>query len=117
LSLTFQQFSEANRKRCEESFVPVEQVTPAELGNAMAGECGEACNVIKKMIRLERGLAIPSKDKDKSLSWYVAELRDEIGDILTYVDLLAARFGIDLEEALRDKFNAVSLEANSPVRL
>lgn len=117
LSLTFKQFSEANRKRCDESFLPVDEFSPDELGNALAGECGEVCNVIKKIGRLTRGLPIPSKDKGKTHSCFVSELSGEIADVLTYLDLLAQGFDIDLEEALRDKFNAVSLEANSPVRL
>jgi hypothetical protein len=61
---------------------------------ALAGETGEACNLIKK---LRRGDAIDTEDIGK-----------ELADVVIYADLLAARLGIDLGEAVVQKFNEVS---------
>jgi NTP pyrophosphatase (non-canonical NTP hydrolase) len=60
----------------------------------MAGECGEVCNLIKK---LRRGESVP-----------LIEIGDELADVVIYCDLLAARLKIDLGDAVVRKFNEVS---------
>lgn len=70
----------------------------------MAGECGEACNLIKK---LRRGEDVPTED-----------IAFELADLVIYADLLAERLGIDLGAAVRAKFNFVSEHrAGSDVRI
>lgn len=68
--------------------------------NALAGEVGEACNIVKKMERQALGL-IGSRA-------YSVDLADEIADVIIYADLLAKEAGIDLGKAVRDKFNKTS---------
>jgi NTP pyrophosphatase (non-canonical NTP hydrolase) len=44
-------------------------------------------------------------------------LAEEIADTVTYADLLAAHYGIDLAAAVADKFNRVSRRQGFPDRL
>ena len=74
--------------------------------NAVCGELGEAANLIKK---IERG--------DFTLEEKRAELGKELADILTYLDILAFRAGVDLGAATIDKFNEVSTRVGAPVYL
>ncbi len=78
----------------------------SQWGNALAGEVGEACNIIKK---IERG--------DMTLEEARQALADELADIQTYLDLLAHRAGIDLGEATISKWNRVSERIGSDLRL
>lgn len=80
----------------------------SQWSNATCGEMGEAANLIKK---IERG------DVDLNDPGIRDMLGDELCDILTYLDLLAHRAGIDLAAATRRKWNAVSVRVGSPVRL
>jgi NTP pyrophosphatase (non-canonical NTP hydrolase) len=78
----------------------------AQWCNAVTGELGEAANLIKK---IERG--------DFTLDEARADLAKEFADVVTYLDILAMRAGVDLGRATIDKFNEVSLRVGSPVRL
>lgn len=74
---------------------------------ALAGEVGELCNMIKKMQRVEKGgidggSSYTAKDITKEM------LKEEIGGIAIYLDLLASLLDIDLEEAIIDTFNSKS---------
>lgn len=89
--------------------------SPADWGIAVMGEAGEMCNVIKKLKRLEDGLG--NKQGPHTREEAVAMLADEIADTFTYLDLLAASFGIDLLEAVRSKFNRISERQGLPHRL
>jgi len=74
--------------------------------NAVCGELGEAANLIKK---IERG--------DFTLDEKREELGKELADVLTYLDILAFRAGIDLGRATIDKFNEVSKRVGAAVYL
>lgn len=74
--------------------------------NAVLGELGEAANLIKK---IERG--------DITLGEARAALGKEFADVLTYLDILAFRAGVDLGRETIDKFNAVSVRVGSTIRL
>jgi NTP pyrophosphatase (non-canonical NTP hydrolase) len=63
--------------------------------NAMAGEAGEACNLVKK---IDRGL--PS---DPNLDEAREALGEELADVIAYATYLANAAGIPLEEAIRRK--------------
>lgn len=78
----------------------------SQWSNAVCGELGEAANLIKK---IERG--------DFTLDEKREELGDELCDVLTYLDLLAHRAGIDLAEATVRKWNRVSERVGLLVRL
>ena len=101
--------------RCERVFHPLKAWTPAEWACAMAGEAGEACNVAKKIKRLETGTntAKAPQTMDECRKLMAAELADTV----IYADLLAASLDINLGEAIREKFNAVSERMNYQGRL
>lgn len=65
--------------------------------NAVLGELGELANLIKK---IERG--------DYTLDEKREDLGKEGADVLTYLDILMFRCGVDLGHAVRMKFNEVS---------
>ena len=74
---------------------------------ALAGEVGELCNMIKKLQRVEKGgvdggSSYSAKDISPEM------LKEEIGGIAIYLDLLASLLGISLEEAIIDTFNSKS---------
>jgi NTP pyrophosphatase (non-canonical NTP hydrolase) len=96
---TFQQLRIANYNRQQEWDVD-NQITLAYRGNELAGEVGEACNIIKKLER-ERMNIRGSRASRR-------ELAEELADIVICVDLIAMAQGIDLGFYVRRKFNATS---------
>lgn len=85
------------------------QLTLAYRGNELAGEVGEACNVIKKLERERLGIA-GSRDTKEHLA-------EELADVIICVDLIAAAEGIDMDAAVRSKFNATSEKVGLRTRL
>lgn len=77
--------------------------------NELSGECGEASNVVKKLVREELGIR-GSRDT-------VEHLAEELADVVICADLLAAEYGIDLNAAVRNKFNATSEKVGLRTRL
>ena len=75
-------------------------IDAAYRGNELAGEVGEACNVIKKLERERRGI--------RGSRATVRELADELADVIICADLIAMQYGIDLDAAVARKFNATS---------
>lgn len=69
-------------------------------GNEMAGECGEACNVIKKIERERLGLRGSRATLD--------DLAGELSDLVICAYLTAMTADIDLDKAIAEKFNATS---------
>lgn len=87
---------------------------------ALAGEAGECFqavllmgDTIKKRNRIRDGLG-GNKATEAELD---QKLRDEIGDVFIYLDLLSRRAGFDLEDCIRHKFNEVSERMGFPERL
>jgi NTP pyrophosphatase (non-canonical NTP hydrolase) len=76
-----------------------------EWAGAASGEVGEATNVAKKIRRLDFKSVT---SRNHNIDGLRQDLADEISDALTYLDILAAQNGIDLEEAMKKKFNEVS---------
>lgn len=110
--LDFNFLHNENIKRCEESFHGLYAWTPTDWACAMAGEMGEACNIIKKMRRLvEEGCPWDIVLRDRT---EVHKAADELADVVIYADLLAARMGTTLKEAIIRKFNEVSERVGSP---
>jgi len=68
--------------------------------NRMAGRAGQACNVIKKLERATLGIAGSRAS--------LADLAAELADVVICADLIAMHAGIDLEAAVVGKFNATS---------
>ena len=111
--LTFERLRYANLTRCLDSYHPLDEWSLCDWATAAAGEMGEVCGVVKKARRL-------GHDDDLVLDDHVdlvADLSDEIADVVVYLDLLAARAGVDLASAIARKFNATSEKVGSAVRL
>lgn len=79
---------------------PDNKISLSYRGNEMAGECGEACNVIKKLDCELLGI--------RGSRATVLQLMEELADVVICADLIASSVGGDLEQAVKDKFNATS---------
>jgi len=115
-SLDFSALRNANVVRCNAVYHHVQTWSPTDWATAMAGECGEACNVVKKIRRLSDG---PDKayNANADPAKLSLDLAAELADLVIYTDLLAERCGIDLGEAVRAKFNVVSDRVGSDIKL
>ncbi|WP_156453779.1 MazG-like family protein [Methylobacterium sp. CCH5-D2] len=78
-------------------------------GNELAGETGEACNVIKKLERERHGWRGSRATPD--------QLAEELADVVICADLCAVTAGIDLGAAVVAKFNATSEKVGLTTRL
>ena len=105
----------ANLQRCESVFHPLHDWSPTDWACAMAGEAGEACNAVKKLRRMDSG-GNTAKDP-QTINAAIHDIAMELADTVIYVDLLAARLGIDLGLAIVHKFNLVSDRMNSEIKL
>lgn len=95
----FNDLRTANINRCsewEQGVDPGHAFYATELG----GECGEALNKVKKLERERLGMV--------GSRCTVEELAEELADVIICVDLLALRFGINLADAVAEKFNATT---------
>lgn len=116
MQLTFEELRIANTKRLPQfknakgepahSKADGSDWSLAEWMNAVAGELGEAANIIKK---IKRG--------DISLADAKPLLAKEFADIVTYLDITAMQAGIDLGKATVEKFNEVRNRVGSNVFL
>jgi len=73
---------------------------PLFLSNEFGGEAGEVQNVVKKLVREQRGW--------RGTRATIQQLADEIADGIICLDNLARGYGIDLVEAVTRKFNETS---------
>jgi NTP pyrophosphatase (non-canonical NTP hydrolase) len=115
--LTFEQVSLTNRERAERwhpGYPADEGWSIADWSNAMAGEAGEACNIVKKIRRWQCGL---KGELDPPLDKLNHKLAEELADVFLYLDLLATKANIDLPAAIVAKFNKVSERQGFPERL
>jgi len=92
--LGFGELRVANVRRCREFGHGIQDWSECDWMTAVAGEVGEAANLIKKRRRGEVVL--------------VEDVAKELADAAIYLDLLAERMGIDLGAAVRSKFNEVT---------
>jgi NTP pyrophosphatase (non-canonical NTP hydrolase) len=93
--MTFKEFQKLNETRCKALFHdhwPVEN-----WALAIAGEAGELCNLVKKVIR-----------GDFTLESKRQEILKEVADVMTYCDLLATELGADTGDEILKKFDEVS---------
>lgn len=118
MSLTFKELRTANESRVRRwhgsDWKAASALwTGADWGNALAGEVGELCNLIKKMRRHELELA-----RDETLPLEITrKMAKELADVAIYLDLTAQYYNIDLEVAIQEKFNEVSLKYGFPETL
>lgn len=111
----FNEFSDINRRRCESPDAFNHSLNGWDKNKwmvALTGELGEAANIMKKMNRLSDGIDV-NKDADKNYIELIKKLRDELADTFIYLDLLCQSMGINLEQAVIDKFNEKSNELNA----
>lgn len=85
----------------------------SDWGVATAGEMGEALNIVKKLNRERDALT----GNSNTLPELHQMLADELADTMIYLDLMAARAGINLSKAIAEKFNRTSEKNNFPERL
>lgn len=112
--LTFRTLREANMKRLPlfknakgkkaHSKDDGSDWSPASWLQAAVGELGEYANLRKKV---ERG--------DLTLEEAKSDLGDELADVVIYLDILAAQLGIDLGNAVMNKWNKTSKKVGVPL--
>jgi len=108
---------EANVKRCEQSFRTCENWSAADWSNAMAGEAGELVEVLLSLIAKTNGICNLTKKLQRGDTVDLDEVGKESADVVIYAELLSHRLGIDLSDAVREKFDEVSTRVGSEVRL
>lgn len=89
----------ANERRDKE-WDPEHKLSLSYKSNEMAGECGEACNEVKKLERELLGI--------KGSTTTLQKAADELADVIITADLVAMALGINLSTAVINKFNATS---------
>src|SRR5690606_4184457 len=109
--LTFAELQKANAKRREEGSGGGTENTwlLTDWTNALCGEAGELANLAKKIRR--------GRPTDPTLESAKEDLAHELADIVTYADIIATKLGINLGQAIRDKFNIVSERVGSDIKL
>lgn len=114
--LTFAQLRGVNVSRCAKWHgTGSEPWVLSDWSNAAAGELGEACNVVKKIRRVQTGAK--HDPEGHRMADLKVKLKKEIADTAIYLDLLAHHAEVDLAEAIREKFNEKSIENGFPERL
>lgn len=112
MGLTFRDLLVANFERCKRWHKGgIFDWSPSDWALATVGELGEACNAIKKLKRIDDEIANISEHADRQLSTRqeaLAAIGEELADTAIYLDLLAQRLGVDLEDHIVRKFNKVS---------
>lgn len=105
--LTFAQFSEMNRERCEspQGFNhSLASWTMSDWFTAALGELGEAANVAKKLNRIRDGIP-GNEETERELR---IKLQNEIADTFIYLDLLAQSAGFRIGDVLLQVFDRKS---------
>lgn len=97
--LTFRRLQHVNDKRNIE-WDPERKLNGAFFGVELAGEVGEACNLIKKLERARLGLRGSTTTKQC--------LGEELADVAIVLCLVANYYNIDLENHIIPKFNETS---------
>lgn len=116
--LSFDRFSEVNRDRCESAAGfnhTLDSWSLSDWMTAIAGEVGEAANVVKKLNRIRDG--VPGNDPNADDHALRADLRKEVADVFIYLDLFAQRLGFRLRDAVAEKFDETSRKIGYPVRI
>lgn len=112
--LTFARVSEVSLNRCLRWHPGgLNSWSLSDWFTALAGEVGEAGNVIKKLNRVRDGMVGNRETPD----YLRVALGKELADCYLYLDLLAQAAGVDLAEAVCEKFNEVSTRNGFPERL
>lgn len=113
--ISFADLRDANRNRIDTRAFnrTLHDWVLSQWSNAIAGEVGELCNLVKK---LERGDA-QTFDKGAKIRLDFHAIAAELADVIIYADLFAQRLGVNLGDVVREKFNRTSEKIGSAVRL
>lgn len=107
--LTFDELQQKNCDRSKEAYDDIlHNASLSYFGNALAGEVGEVCNLIKK---IERAKLVGKFDTIP-----VSEVGKELADIIMYASLIASKLDLSLSQWVVDKFNEVSDRIGSNVK-
>lgn len=110
--LTFNEFRSANVARCLKWHPQgIASWSASDWLTAVTGELGELASLLKMRNRERDGLP------GNKFSPTNRQVADELADVLTYLDLLAAMLGVDLGLAAAKKFNEVSERVGFPDRI
>lgn len=110
MGLTFDELQYKNAKRGQEWTKGATGDTNLEFAVIeLAGEVGELANAVKK--RLRWLLKMPGGVED------LEPIREELGDVAICASLLANKLGVNLGDAVRDKFNKTSEKHGFETRL
>lgn len=115
MAIDLERFRAVNVERARDGFRCYDNQPLTYWTTALAGEVGELCNMVKKMQRVERG-GVDGGSSYKASDISREMLKEEIGGIAIYLDLLASLMDIDLEEAVVDTFNRKSEQLGFPQR-
>lgn len=110
--LTFEDLRKLNLARVPSFNHALEEWSECEWSNAVAGEVGELCNMTKKRLR-----APGTNESMGKTTPTLEDVANEAADIVIYLDLLAARMGFSLAEAVVRKFDEKSAEVGFEPRL
>ncbi len=118
------ELKKVNEKRSIEGFkMELTDWSLSQWSNAVAGETGELCNIVKKVERgdFHKRPENTSDNPEYNNAYAAAQYREEIGkeaaDIVIYLDLLCTREGIDLGAEIVKKFNEVSDRVKCGVKI
>jgi len=118
------ELKKVNEKRIIEGFkMELTDWSLSQWSNAVAGETGELCNIVKKVERgdfhkrPENTSDNPEYNNDYAAAQYREEIGKEAADIVIYLDLLCTREGIDLGAEIVKKFNEVSDRVKCGVKI
>jgi len=114
--LTFRAFQAINADRVPAFGMTINDWSLRDWCCELAEETGEVCGVAKKRARKPHP-TLPGHDIAGKKTPTLSDLGDELGDVVTVAFLVASRAGIDLELALRHKWNNVSERVSYPVRI
>lgn len=108
---TLEQLEEINCKRAE-IFADYHKLVTKDVlyyANALSGETGEFCNLLKKMLRGDKF------DRDGITELTPYHICHELADIIIYAEFITSIYGYSLSTMLREKFNEVSFRKESPL--
>lgn len=77
-------------------------------------ESGEVLGAVKKLYRARNGVTGNNQTQIESLT---QNLKEEIGDVLICLSLLASIYNLDLSECGKEKFNITSSKHGIPVTI
>lgn len=111
--MTFHEFSEMNRRRCEAPNGFNHKLSDWSLSDwitAAVGEFGEAANVAKKLNRVRDGI-LGNRDTADELR---RKFKSELADTFIYLDLLAQAAGFEIGDVVMETFDAKSRQIGYP---